>query len=209
MSSKTGRNEKEKPQRDPGRAYLYSKPSLSPASSLQRPSSASTRRTHSRTGSQSSTGPGPAAYLPDDNGADGEGNLPIPTVIALSAGPLLCCIKSAGQEAAPCMHPSYRHKPGSHCFWQKDVKLTVCWPMLQVPRLQRRRRQRWHPCQRSGSAQARLPAPPQLQRSPMTSQSSATRSGQTGAQIPTPHSTHIPSISFSLCLQGHDVNIKC
>ncbi|EIE18949.1 hypothetical protein COCSUDRAFT_59874 [Coccomyxa subellipsoidea C-169] len=71
MSSKTGRNEKEKPQRDPGRAYLYSKPSLSPASSLQRPSSASTRRTHSRTGSQSSTGPGPAAYLPDDNGADG------------------------------------------------------------------------------------------------------------------------------------------
>lgn len=71
MSGKAGRSDKEKQQRDPGRAYLYSKPSLSPASSLQRPSSASTRRTHSRTGSQSSTGPGPAAYLPEDSGTDG------------------------------------------------------------------------------------------------------------------------------------------
>ncbi|CAL8463969.1 g3504 [Coccomyxa elongata] len=71
MSNKPGRSEKEKPQRDPGRAYLYNKPNLSPASSLQRPSSTSTRRTHSRTGSQSSTGQGPAAYLHNDADADG------------------------------------------------------------------------------------------------------------------------------------------
>lgn len=86
MSSKPGRGERSKaqrdPSRDPGRVFLYSKPSPTQTAPLQRQASTSTRRSHSRSASQSSTGHPPAARLHD---ADTDGAMCLAHVSALQA----------------------------------------------------------------------------------------------------------------------------